>query len=90
MEICQTRRRICSPFPRFGDDAIDMQELLKRLAEQLVNAVMDAEIYRIYGEGANSRDGYCERGPVTCIDTVTGHIPKLRTGDFIPSSAIER
>lgn len=29
--------------PRFDDGAIDMQELLRRLAEQVVNAVMDAE-----------------------------------------------
>lgn len=29
--------------PRFDDDTIDMQELLRRLAEQVVNAVMNAE-----------------------------------------------
>ena len=29
--------------PRFDDGAIDMQELLRRVAEQVVNAVMDAE-----------------------------------------------
>lgn len=29
--------------PRFDDGAIDMQELLRRLAEQIVNAAMDAE-----------------------------------------------
>ena len=29
--------------PRFDDGAIDMRELLRRLAEQVVNAVMDAE-----------------------------------------------
>lgn len=28
--------------PRFDDGAIDMQELLRRLAEQIVNAVTDA------------------------------------------------
>ena len=32
--------------PRFDDGAIDMQELLRRLAEQVVNAVMDAEAGR--------------------------------------------
>lgn len=34
--------------PRFEDGAIDMQELLRRLAEQVVNAVMDAEADQLY------------------------------------------
>lgn len=32
---------------RFDDDAIDMRKLLRRLAERLANAVMDAETYRL-------------------------------------------
>ena len=47
--------------PRFGDGAFDMRELLRRLAEQVVNAVMDAEADRLCGGGANSRNGYRER-----------------------------
>ena len=35
--------------PRFDDDAIDMQELLRRLAERVVNAVMDAEADQLCG-----------------------------------------
>ena len=37
--------------PRFDDGAIDMQELLRRLAEQVVNAVMDAEADQLCGGG---------------------------------------
>ena len=48
--------------PRFDDGAIDMQELLRRLAEQVVNAVMDAEADQLCGGGTNSRIGYRERG----------------------------
>ena len=44
--------------PRFDDGAIDMQELLRRLAEQVVNAVMDAEADQLCGGRANSRNGY--------------------------------
>ena len=44
--------------PWFDDGAIDMQELLRRLAEQVVNAVMDAEVDQLCGGGANSRNGY--------------------------------
>lgn len=32
--------------PRFDEGAIDMRELLRRLAEQVVNVVMDAEADR--------------------------------------------
>lgn len=37
--------------PRFYDGAIDMRELLRRLAEQVVDAVMDAEADRPCGSG---------------------------------------
>lgn len=40
--------------PRFDDGAIDMQELIRRLAEQVVNAAMDAEADQLCGGGANS------------------------------------
>lgn len=40
--------------PRFDDGAIDIQELMCRLAEQVVNTVMDAEADQLCGGGANS------------------------------------
>lgn len=48
--------------PRFDDGTIDMRELLRRLTEQVVNAVIDAEADQLCGGGANSRNGYRERG----------------------------
>lgn len=39
--------------PRFSDGAIDMRELLPRLAKQVVNAAMDAEADQLSGGGAN-------------------------------------
>nr|WP_260698874.1 hypothetical protein [Collinsella aerofaciens] len=47
--------------PRFSDGAIDMRELLPKLAKQVVNAAMDAEADQLSGGGANSRNGYRER-----------------------------
>ena len=76
--------------PRFDDGAIDVQELIRRLAEQVVNAVMDAEADRLCGGGANSRNGYRERSLATCVGTLTLRIPKLRTGIFFPEDVIER
>ena len=46
--------------PSFDNGAIAMQRLLRRLAEQVVNAVMDAEADQLCGGGANSRNGHRE------------------------------
>ena len=42
MEILSDPTPDMLAMPRFDDGAIDMQELLRRLAEQVVNAVVDA------------------------------------------------
>ena len=39
--------------PRFSDGAIDMRELLPRLAKQVVNAAMDAEADQLSGVSVN-------------------------------------
>lgn len=75
--------------PRFDGGAIDMQELLRRLAEQVVNAVMDAEADQLCGGGANSRNGYREHSPATCVGTLMLCIPKLRSSSFFPEGVIE-
>lgn len=67
-----------------------MQELLRRLAEKVVNAVMGAEADQLCGDGANSRNGYRERSPATCVGTLTLRIPKLRSDSFFPKDVIER
>ena len=90
MEILSDPTPDMLAMPRLDDGAIDMQELLRRLAEQVVNAVMDAEADQLRGGGANSRNGYRERALATCAGTLTPRIPKLRTGSFFPGDAIER
>lgn len=56
MEILSDPTPDMLAMPRFDDGAIDMQELLRRLAEQVVNAVMDAEADQLCGGGANGRN----------------------------------
>lgn len=56
--------------PRFDDGAIDMRELLRRLAEQVVNAVMDAEADQLCGDGAYSRNGYRERSQIGACEAM--------------------
>ena len=90
MEILSDPTPDMLAIPRFGDGAIDMQELLRRLAEQVVNAVMDAEADQLCGGGANSRNGYRERSLATCVGTLTLRIPKLRSGSFFPEDVLER
>ena len=75
---------------RFDDGAIDMQELLHRLAEQVVNAVMDAVADQLCDGGANSRNGCRERLHATRVGMVTPRIPKLRPGNFFPEDMIHR
>lgn len=90
MEILSDPTPDMLAMPRFDDGAIDTQELLRRLAEQVVNAVMDAEADWLCGGGSNSRNGYRERSLATCVGTLTLRIPKLRTGSFFPDDVIER
>lgn len=51
MEILSDPTPDMLAMPRFDDGAIDMQELLRRLAEQVVNAVMDAGADQLCGAG---------------------------------------
>lgn len=90
MEILSDPTPDMLAMPRFDDGAIDMQELLRRLAEQVVNAVTDAEADQLCGGGANSRNGYRERSLATCVGTLTLRIPKLRSGSFFPEDVLER
>ena len=90
MEILSDPTPDMLAMPRFDDGAIDMQELLRRLAEQVVNAVMDAEADLLCGGGSNSRNGYRERPLASCVVTLAMRIPKPRTGGFFPDDVIER
>ena len=76
--------------PRFEDGSINLRELIRTLAEDVVNAIMDAEAdQRLCAGGANSRNGYRERNLVTCVGDITLRIPKLRSGSFFPEDIVE-
>lgn len=76
--------------PRFEDGSINLRELMRRLAEDVVNAIMDAEADQLCAGGANSRNGYRERNLATCVGDITLRIPKLRSGSFFPEDVVER
>lgn len=52
---------------RFEDGSVNPRELMRRIAEDAVNAIMDAEADQLRAGGANSRNGYRERNLVTCV-----------------------
>ena len=53
--------------PRFEDGSANLRELMRCIAEDVVNAIMDAEADQLCAGGANSRNGYRERSLVTCV-----------------------
>ena len=76
--------------PRFGDGFINLQEVLRQLAESVVNEIMSAEADQLCGATGNSRNGYRERKLTTCVGVLNLRIPKLRSGSFFPDDVIER
>ena len=70
--------------PTHGDGLLDMRELARTLLESMVNEVMDAQADMLCEDGANSRNGYRERGLATPVGDITLRIPKLRAGTYFP------
>lgn len=77
MEILSDPTPYMHVMPRFDGGAIDMQELLRRLVEQVVNAMMDAEADQPCG-GSNSRNGYLERALATCVGGTVSQVFRRR------------
>ena len=76
--------------PRFADGTVNLQELIRSMAEMLANEIMSAEADQLCESTGNSRNGYRERKLTTCVGTLTLRIPKLRSGSFFPADIIER
>ena len=90
MESLAESVRELPAMPRFEDGSVNLRELMRRIAEDAVNAIMDAEADQLCAGGANSRNGYRERNLVTCVGDITMRIPKLRSGSFFPEDVVER
>ena len=55
--------------PRFDDGMVNIQELLRAMAEALVNEIMDAQAEDARADG-NQRNGYRERTLITSVGLV--------------------
>ena len=75
--------------PGFDDGMVNMSELIRVMAESLVNEIMDAQADETC-EAGNQRNGYRERRLVTSVGAITLRIPKLRVGTYFPEDLVER
>ncbi|WP_283170630.1 IS256 family transposase [Curtanaerobium respiraculi] len=80
---------IVPEIPGFDDGMVDMGELIRTMAESLVNEIMDAQADDACAEG-NMRNGYRERRLVTSVGAITLRIPKLRMGTYFPEDLLVR
>lgn len=75
--------------PRYDDGMMNLQELIRIMAESVINEIMDAQAEDACAEG-NQRNGYRERRLVTSVGTITLRIPKLRRGTYFPEDLLDR
>lgn len=73
--------------PFRDDGTIDLNEMMRRELERMVNRIMDWQADELCGEG-NRRNGYRERRLVTVLGEITMRIPKLREGTYFPDELI--
>lgn len=69
------------------DGTIDINEMMRRELERMVNQIMDWQADELCGEG-NRRNGYRERKLVTVLGEITMRVPKLREGTYFPEELI--
>ena len=64
--------------PRFDDGMVNIQELIRIMAEALVNEIMDARAEDACVDG-NQRNGYRERTLVTSVGAINLRIPDRKS-----------
>lgn len=69
------------------DGTVDINEMMRRELERMVNQIMDWQADELCGEG-NRRNGYRERKLVTVLGEITMRVPKLREGTYFPDELI--
>lgn len=78
-----------SEMPRFDDGMVNIRELIRTMAEALVNEIMDAQAEDACADG-NQRNGYRDRALVTSVGVINLRIPKLRRGSYFPEDLLVR
>ena len=73
--------------PLREDGMVDLNEMMRRELEPMVNQIMGWQADELCGEG-NRRNGYRERKLATVLGEITMRIPKLREGTYFPDELI--
>lgn len=73
--------------PLREDGMVDLNEMMRRELESMVNQIMGWQADELCGEG-NRRNGYRERKLATVLGEITMRIPKLREGTYFPNELI--
>lgn len=73
--------------PLREDGTVDLNEMMRRELESMVNQIMDWQADELCGEG-NRCNGYRERKLATVLGEITMRIPKLREGTYFPDELI--
>lgn len=89
MESLEQMGAVAPGIPRFDGGMANLRELIRLMAEALVNEIMDAQADEACAEG-NQRNGYRERTLVTSVGPITLRIPKLRVGSYFPEDLLVR
>ena len=67
MESLAESMREQPAMPRFEDGSVNLRELMRHIAEDVVNAIMDEEADQLCTGGSSNRNGYRVRNLVTCV-----------------------
>ena len=89
MDSLEHGRAVAGQIPRFDDGMVNIRELLRVMAEALVNEIMDAWAEDACADGSQ-RNGYRDRTPVTGVGAINLRIPKLRRGSHFPEDLLVR
>jgi putative transposase len=89
MTILEQHDRPVPEMPRFDDGMVNLSELIRMMAESLVNEIMDAQAEDACADG-NQRNGYRERKLATSVGEINLRIPKLRRGTYFPDDLLVR
>lgn len=89
MDSLRQQTTISHDVPRFDDGMVNIQELIRIMAESIVNEVMDAQAEDARADG-NQRSGYRERALVTSVGAINLRIPKPRRGSYFPEDLLVR
>ena len=89
MKILNHNTNVLPEMPWFDDGFVDLRELIRIMAESLINEVMDVQAEEACAQG-NQRNGYRGRSLLTPVGTINLRIPKLRAGSYFPNDLLVR